>query len=172
MDIIIWMVLFAVAVSDAKEHKIPNYLLMVIFALVCADIILIDKNFSLLFYSLTTGITCFIVALLLYFLKVMAPGDVKLLGVVGFWVGSEHILGSVYWIAISSVIVGLFYAVLRLADSPEQLRTKLNKYSMLAQFGTSGTKVLQAPKKMEEHYRMPFAPVVVIGLALYFYFLN
>jgi len=172
MDIIIWMVLFAVAVSDAKEHKIPNYLLLVIFVLVTADIILIDKDFSLLFYSLTTGITCFIVALLLYFLKVMAPGDVKLLGVVGFWVGSEHILGSMYWIAVSSVIVGLFYAVLRLADSPDQLRAKINKYSMLAQFGASGTKVLQAPKKMEQHYRMPFAPVVVIGLALHFYFLN
>jgi prepilin peptidase CpaA len=172
MDIVIWIVLFAVAVSDAKEHRIPNYLLLVIFALVFADITLIEQNFSLLFYSLITGITCFIVALLLYFLGVMAPGDVKLLGVVGFWVGSEHVLGSVYWIAVSSVIVGLFYAVLRLADSPDQLRTIVNKYSMLAQFGSSGTKVLRTPKGMEQHYRMPFAPVVVIGLALYFYFLN
>ncbi|EGU47439.1 hypothetical protein VIOR3934_18193 [Vibrio orientalis CIP 102891 = ATCC 33934] len=172
MDIIVWVVLFAVAVSDAKEHRIPNYLLLVIFVLIFVDITIIDQDFSLLFYSLITGITCFIVALLLYFLRVMAPGDVKLLGVIGFWVGSEHILGSVYWIAVSSVIVGLFYAVLRLADSPDQLRTIVNKYSMLAQFGSSGTKVLRTPKQIEQHYRMPFAPVVVIGLALYFYFLN
>ncbi|TFH90024.1 prepilin peptidase [Vibrio ouci] len=172
MNTTIWILIFIVAVSDAKEHRIPNYLLLAILVLSTIDKVLYHVDYSILISSFITGITCFIAALLLYFLKVMAPGDVKLLGVVGFWVGSEHILGSVSWIAVSSVVIGLFYGVLRLAESPEQLRAVFNKYSMLFQFGASGTKVLRTPKKMEEHYRMPFAPVVVIGLALYFYFLN
>lgn len=172
MNTIIWSLIFIIAVSDAREHRIPNYLLLIILVLSTLDKVLYHVDYSLLISSFITGITCFIVALLLYFFKVMAPGDVKLLGVVGFWVGSEHILGTVSWIAVSSVVVGLFYGILRLADSPEQLRTVFNKYSMLFQFGASGTKVLRTPKKMEQHYRMPFAPVVVIGVALYFYFLN
>ncbi|RTZ15225.1 prepilin peptidase [Vibrio aquaticus] len=172
MNYLIWFVLFIVAVSDAREHRIPNYLLLTILILSAVDKIIYSPDLSFLFYSFLTGITCFIASLLLYFLRVMAPGDVKLLGVIGFWVGSEHIVGTVYWIGVSSVVVGLLYGLLRLADSPGQFKTLVNKYTMLAQFGASGAKTLQTKKKMSEHYRMPFAPVVVIGLAMHFYFLN
>lgn len=172
MNTMVWSLLFLVAVFDAREHRIPNYLLIIILSLSFLDKLLFSPDFSLLFYSFITGITCFIVALILYFLRVMAPGDVKLLGVIGFWVGSEHILGVVYWIGVSSVLVGLLYGCLRLAEYPGQFKSLINKYSMLAQFGAAGTKVLHTPKEMSQRYRMPFAPVVVIGLALHFYFLN
>jgi len=105
MNLLIWTVLFAVAVSDAKEHRIPNTLLLAVVVLVFINIVFLIQDFSLLFWSFITGITCFICALLLYFLKVMAPGDVKLLGVVGFWLGSEHITQAIFWIAVSSVVV-------------------------------------------------------------------
>lgn len=172
MNIVVWCLLFIVAVYDAREHRIPNYLLLAMLLLSAIDKAVSSSDLSILFYSFLTGITCFIAALVLYFLRVMAPGDVKLLGVIGFWVGSEHIVGTVYWIGVSSVIVGLLYGLLRLADSPGQFKTLVNKYTMLAQFGASGSKTLQTKKKMSEHYRMPFAPVVVIGLAMHFYFLN
>lgn len=172
MNYVIWFCLIIIAVNDAREHRIPNYLLLVVLGLSIVDKTIIASDYSALLSSFLTGITCFIGALLLYFLRVMAPGDVKLLGVIGFWVGSEHILGSIYWIAVSSIVVGLFYGLLRVADSPDQMKTIMHKCSAVIQFGSSGTKLLQTPKKMEEHYRMPFAPVVVIGLALYFYFLN
>lgn len=172
MNTFIWVLLFVVAVSDAREHRIPNYLLLSILALSLIDKAFFIQDYTLLLFSFITGITCFIVALILYFLKVMAPGDVKLLGVIGFWVGSEYILDSVFWIAVASVVVGVFYALLKIAEDPEQFSTLKNKYSMLFQYGASSTKALESPKKMSEHYRMPFAPVVVIGLALNFYFLN
>ncbi|MDA0118940.1 A24 family peptidase [Vibrio sp. T11.5] len=174
MNLLIWIVLFAVAVSDAKEHRIPNALLLVIMALVCINIIFTYQDFSLLFWSSTTGLICFICALLLYFLKVMAPGDVKLLGVIGFWLGTEHITQAIFWIAVSSIIVGLFYALLRVAESPDKAKALLNKYSLLAMHGQSASKLAgDSPRrKISDHYRMPFAPVVVLGIALYFYFLN
>lgn len=172
MYYLIWFLLIIIAVNDAKEHRIPNYLLLCILVLSIIDKAIITSDYSALLSSFVTGITCFIGALLLYFLRVMAPGDVKLLGVVGFWVGNEHMLGAVYWIAVSSVIVGLFYAVLRLADSPEQYKTIISKCSMIAKFGSNGTELFQTPKKAVKRYQMPFAPVVAIGLALNFYFLN
>lgn len=122
MNLFIWIVLFAVAVSDAKEHRIPNTLLLIILFLDLINKLFIIQDYPLLLWSVGTGITCFICALILYFLKVMAPGDVKLLGVVGFWLGPEHITQAVFWIAISSVVVGIFFALLRLAESPEKAK--------------------------------------------------
>ncbi|USD33059.1 MULTISPECIES: A24 family peptidase [Vibrio] len=174
MNLLIWIVLFAVAVSDAKEHRIPNSFLLVITGLAIIEKTFISQDLSLLFWSFITGITCFICTLLLYFFKLMSPGDVKLLGVVGFWLGSEHITQAIFWIAVSSVVVGVFYALLRIAESPEKAKALFNKYSLLAMYGESGSKVVGGSfkRKMSDHYRMPFAPVVVLGIAIYFYFLN
>lgn len=103
----------------------------------------------------------------------MAAGDVKLLGVVGFWLGSAHIYQAIFWIAVSSVVVGLFYALLRVAQAPEHAKAMLNKYSLLALYGSSEMKAACSKKVNQgERYRMPFAPVVVLGIAVYFYFLN
>lgn len=172
MGIVIWIVLFVVAVSDAKEHRIPNALLLLIVFVSFIDKTFVVQDYNFLFWSFVSGITCFIAALCLYFLKVMAPGDVKLLGVVGFWLGSEHIFGAVYWIAISSVVIGFFYALLRLAESPNQFKSLISKYSLYAMYGAAGSKAITGPKGVSGRYQMPFAPVVVVGVALYFYFLN
>lgn len=172
MDIVIWIVLFAIAVSDAKEHRIPNYLLLLIVLVSFINKVFILQDYHFLLWSTVSGITCFVAALCLYFLRVMAPGDVKLLGVVGFWLGSEHILGAVYWIAVASVVIGLLYALLRLAESPMQFKSLVNKYSIYALYGATGGKTLSGSKERSAKYQMPFAPVVVVGVALYFYFLN
>ncbi|MEF1254164.1 MULTISPECIES: A24 family peptidase [unclassified Vibrio] len=172
MDVFIWIVLFAIAVSDAKEHRIPNSLLLVVLFVSFINKAVVLQDYNFLLWSSVSGITCFGVALVFYFLKVMAPGDVKLLGVVGFWLGSGHILGAVYWIAVASVVIGLFYAFLRLAESPNQFKSLLNKYSIYVMYGSSGSKALTSPNGSRGRYQMPFAPVVVVGVALYFYFLN
>lgn len=173
MDLLIWIVLFAIAVSDAKEHRIPNVGLLVILTLVFINKAFLLQDFSLLFWSFIVGLACFICALVLYFLKVMAAGDVKLLGVIGFWLGANHIYQAIFWIAISSVVVGLLYALLRVAEAPGSAKATLSKYSILALYGASETKLV-GTKKMNkgERYQMPFAPVVVLGIAIYFYFLN
>ncbi|WP_425666421.1 A24 family peptidase [Vibrio tubiashii] len=170
MDVLVWVVLFAVAVSDAKEHRIPNTFLLTIIAIVFINNAFVVGDFSLLAWSLFSSITCFICALILYLLKVMAPGDVKLMGVVGFWLGSEHTLNAVFWIAVSSVMIGLLYALQRMAQSPEQTKVLIKKYSIFALYGVSSTKALGEKRSMEEHYRMPFAPVVVVGVAMSQYF--
>lgn len=173
MGLLVWIVLFTVAVSDAREHRIPNKGLLAILLLSLIDKALLLSNFSLLFWSVATGLACFICALVLYFLKVMAAGDVKLLGVVGFWLGPAHIYQAVFWIAISSVVVGLFYVLLRVAQAPDNTKSMLSKYSLLAMYGASDTKPVGSKEiAQRERYRMPFAPVVVLGIAVYFYFLN
>ncbi|KJY85005.1 hypothetical protein TW81_01390 [Vibrio galatheae] len=170
MDVLVWAVLIAIAVSDAKEHRIPNVLLLVVVILVLINKAFILHDYSLLFWSFASGSACFFGALLFYFMKVMAPGDVKLLGVVGFWLGTENTLDAIFWIAVASVTIGMFYAFLRMADRPEQTKVLFRKYSILALYGRSSLKSMTSNSSQEERYRMPFAPVVVIGLAMHQYF--
>ncbi|MYM57643.1 prepilin peptidase [Vibrio sp. OCN044] len=173
MNLIIWIVLFAIAVSDAKEHRIPNIGVLMVILLALADKVFILQDLSVVIWSGMVGIACFFVSLGLYFLKVMAPGDVKLLGAIGFWLGPEHITHAVFWIALFSVVIGLFFAFLRMAEAPEKTKELLQKYSLVALHNYPTSAVTETYKSASRApYRMPFAPVIVLGVAAYFYFLN
>jgi prepilin peptidase CpaA len=100
----------------------------------------------------------------------MAPGDVKLLGVVGFWLGWGNLIDATLWIALSSVLIGLLYAIMNRAESGSSIKQLVSKYSMIAAYGSSSQAAISSGEKIERKLRMPFAPVVVIGLAMYQYF--
>ena len=67
MNLIIWIVLFAIAVSDA-EHRIPN-IGVLMSSLALADKVLSLQDFSVVIWFWMVGIACFFVSLGLYFLK-------------------------------------------------------------------------------------------------------
>lgn len=99
----------------------------------------------------------------------MAPGDVKLLAVVGFLVGLPQLQSVGYWIIISSGIVGVFYALYYSIESPrfgDKVKKNANKLSVQQEALMLATRNTVMKKTV-----MPFAPAVVIGLALHQYFL-
>ncbi|KGY12569.1 hypothetical protein NM22_10375 [Vibrio tubiashii] len=170
MEYVIWLGLIVVAVTDARENRIPNLYLLLIL-IVCV----IDKSLSMdalpnLMWSTIAGACFFLTALILHLLRVMAPGDVKLLGVVGFWLGWGHLLEVTFWIAVASVGIGFFYALMNRAQSGGSLKQMVSKYSMIAAYGSGSYARMLSTKNIEGKLRMPFAPVVVIGLAMYQYF--
>ncbi len=79
--IVVWSILFVIGVYDAREYRIPNYMVVILLvvsllaSLMTAQIV--NDNSRLLNQTLGFIVTFFI-GLLLYILKVMAAGDVKL----------------------------------------------------------------------------------------------
>ncbi|MCL9781431.1 A24 family peptidase [Vibrio sp. S4M6] len=167
---LIWLGFITVAVSDAREHRIPNYMLGIILALAIIDKVLSLTPLSSLMNAALGALIMFLCAFILFLIRAMAPGDVKLLGVVGFVAGWGQLLAISYWIAVSTVIVALFYAAIRLAEQPKSAKMLLSKYTLLLSGVGADKKSRFFAEPSETKLRMPFAPIVVIGLALHQYF--
>ncbi|MDC5847721.1 A24 family peptidase [Vibrio europaeus] len=167
---LIWIGFIIVAVSDAREHRIPNLYLLMILCLCLVEVLFSPEPLDNLLWSTLAGLIFFGTSLLLHLMRVMAPGDVKLLGVVGFWLGWGHLLEATAWIALSSVLVGLLYAIMNRVHSGSSVKQLLTKYSILVTYGPPSQAVQALSKGIERKLRMPFAPVVVLGLAMYQYF--
>ncbi|CAK4066644.1 A24 family peptidase [Vibrio sp. 16] len=168
MEYVIWFILFIVAVSDAKEHRIPNALLLLTL-IACVARMIVEPDLTPSWSAAATGFAVmFAGSLMLHLLRVMAPGDVKLLAVIGFWLGWGQLFDATLWIAATSIMVGLTYALVRVAGKEHKMREQLSRYKLLFAYGRAGTKALE--ENSTEKLRMPFAPIVVIGVALHHYF--
>jgi len=170
VNYLIWLGFIAIAVSDAREHRIPNTYLLIVLALCLLNILLKPDVSSSLITALAGGAVLFFASLALHLVRVMAPGDVKLLGVVGFWLGWGNLMAASAWIACASVVVGLFYATLNRIRTGASIKDLITKYSLLAAYGSQTNAIVAGKGALEHKLRMPFAPVVVIGLALFYYF--
>lgn len=167
---LIWIGFVVTAISDAREHRIPNFFLLVILGLCVVEKGLSANPLDSLLWASLAGLCFFGGSLLLHLVGVMAPGDVKLLGVVGFWLGWGNLRDATFWIAVSSVAIALLYALVNRVGNDGSIKLLLTKYSMLAAYGTKTLTPKVLRERAEQKLRMPFAPVVVIGLAMHQYF--
>ncbi|WP_038175019.1 MULTISPECIES: A24 family peptidase [Vibrio] len=170
MNYLVWFGLVVIAVTDAREHRIPNVYLLITLLVCVINGFFQPDPLDVFLNSLSGGAIFFVSALLLHFIRIMAPGDVKLLGVVGFWLGWGQLLNATVWIALSSVVVGLLYALFNRVQTGSTLKQLIKKYSMMLAYGSQASLVMTNGGSIEKKLRMPFAPVVVIGLAMFHYF--
>ncbi|SDG66064.1 prepilin peptidase CpaA [Vibrio xiamenensis] len=167
LDYMFWSILFFIAVIDAREHRIPNQFLITLIITVLFEKFVSEHDF---FYVIDLFLGCFLFFfffLLLYFMNVMSPGDVKLMGVVGLWCGWNNAFVTVQFIFLSAVVVGFFYYFLNVAGR-SQVKGFITPMSYLSTFHFSASGVLG--NSTCGKLTMPFAPIVVIGLALHQYF--
>ncbi|NHE84795.1 ABC transporter permease [Vibrio vulnificus] len=117
------------------------------------------------------GVIYFGSGLVLFFLRAMSPGDVKLLGVVGVVIGWDAMGEVAYWITLSAGLVALFFMMLHYAQYPDSLQKLVGRYSFQAMSGQVPLlSVYPSEVAVQGKLTMPFAPAVVIGLALFHYF--
>lgn len=169
LNLSIWSILFMIGIKDAEKHRIPNKLLFILILLIVIEWVAINPSLIVLQEKALGGILMFAIGLLLFFLKAMAPGDVKLLAVVGFLVGLPQLQSVGYWVIISAGIVGVFYAFYYSIESPQfgnRVKKNTNKLTIQQEALMLATRNTVMKKTV-----MPFAPAVVIGLALHQYFL-
>ena len=152
----IWVILLLISFYDLSENRIPNKLLVLL--LICGffygfqEVGLKEQALGLLLY--------FSSGLILYFIKVMSAGDVKLLGVIGMIFGASSIVDVGYYILMASGLIGTMYLFLFKVNTIEFQGCSLSVNPLNKQIHA----------RYKEKITMPFAPSVVIGLAMYSYF--
>ncbi|MDF2154434.1 A24 family peptidase [Vibrio sp. CAU 1672] len=158
IDIAIWSLLIAIGVSDAQRHRIPNQMVVLLLVLVVTAVATISPaDWSEHAYG---GIVTFGIGLGLYAIGAMAGGDVKLLAVIGAWLGLEKMGEAVVCIILAGGVVGAFYLALFTIHSGYSVSHQAKGYCLdkvTPNFGRKSKMVI------------PFAPVIVIGLAYYSY---
>lgn len=158
LEIAIWSLLIAIGVSDAQDNKISNKAVVLLLVMVTANVMYASASNGL--EHLYSGIVTFAVCFILYLLKVMAGGDVKLLAVLGVWLGPENMLQAIPLVIVSGGVVGLFYLAQHLASSHSTFGEQIKAYAV---------QKLTPGWKSNQRLVIPFAPAIVIGLAYYFY---
>ncbi|HAS6098763.1 TPA: prepilin peptidase [Vibrio vulnificus] len=167
---LIWFCLLVVAVYDARDNRIPNAWLLPLTLLACLHWVA-KGDFSQLFLAIGAGVIYFSSGLVLFFLRAISPGDVKLLGVVGVVIGWDAMGTVAYWITLSAGLVALFFMMLHYAQYPDSLQKLVGRYSFQAMSGQVPLlSVYPSEVVVQGKLTMPFAPAVVIGLALFHYF--
>jgi prepilin peptidase CpaA len=167
-----WIVLLIVAVCDVSQHRIPNRLLLLMIVLFFLQLST-QFSFEQLRVSLTGSLALFSFGLFLYFVRAMSAGDVKLLGVVGLYIGWGNLQSMAYYITIAAGIVGVTYIFHHFA-SHNWLGIKGYFDQKVISVANISSNMEQAKSRVHSRYKdkvtMPFAPAVVIGLAMYSYF--
>ncbi|TKF20596.1 prepilin peptidase [Vibrio genomosp. F6] len=169
MNLAIWGCLITIAVYDARDNRIPNKLLLFILFLFVIENILAGTPLTTLSKAFISGSLFFSIGLVFYFLKAMAPGDVKLLGVVGVIMDWGSLFTVSYWILLSGALIGCFYYLEMASVNPIRFKLWADKWLVYFLYGVKRDTYQQTVRQSEK-LRMPFAPVVVIGLALHSYF--
>ncbi|MDN3698942.1 A24 family peptidase [Vibrio cortegadensis] len=167
MSIIIWSVYFIIAIWDLRDNKIPNKLLLLLLCVSFVNNLYYSVSYVHFLEYFYAGMIFFLGGLLLYFIHAMAPGDVKMLGVVGFSVGLDNLSSVAYWIGVSTVIIGLLYGLFSMSDRLNSVSDMYHRYKLIL---LSANSISGGAEHYSNKLRMPFAPVVVIGLALHSYF--
>ena len=120
--------LLVVSTTDYREKIIPNKVLIAMFCIrvcfLCAEIAMVpDYVKQAALYPLFGGlIGGWIILIARFFSKKGAGmGDVKLFGVIGFYVGSSEILPTLFWCFFASALVGITLLITKKAGTQDSL---------------------------------------------------
>ena len=169
---VFWALLIAVSVYDVEKHRIPNKILILFLFMYFLSMFNSNYNFDVFLTSLVGFVVFFCFGLLLYFLRAMSAGDVKLLGIVGMYLGWGQLLDASYFILLSAGVIGTFYLLYNFSNS-NSLSIKgyfENKLIVLGGVAPVLNESTSLHARYSNKVTMPFAPSVVMGLAMYSYF--
>ena len=176
-----WLLIIIIGVFDAREHRIPNYLVLTLLAV--SSVVLISEQFNGsggdgVVTHLYGFIITFVVGLIFYSLKFMAAGDVKFVAVIGFILGHSAILIWVQYFAVSCCFIGtMYWSLNRLqmqslytTTSKDTTNKVQGKSNLIHHLWIGGALMKSDLKQKRNITYMPFAPVLIIALAMYQYF--
>ncbi len=160
---ILFALLLVASISDCRSYKIPNWLTFggSAFALIYSVFVPFSPQlgFGWALGGFALGLS---LMLPLYMLGMMGAGDVKLMAMVGAFLGMTHTLYAVLFVFVSGGLAALVYALwhqslLRMAGN-----IKLSLTSML--FSTMGGMRPQMPVLGNESIgKLPYAVSITLG---------
>jgi len=145
----------AAAWLDFRTHRIPNGL--TVAGLAAALILRAPLGVDALIQGLTGLGLAFVISLVLYLLRAIGGGDVKLLAAVGAFLGSSEILGALGLIAVLGAGFALL-SVTRRGLLPLLIFNTLDLVKSWRSLGQSGqTRKLESPAALTIPYAVPIA---------------
>ena len=159
--IVIWLLLFIIGIFDAREQRIPNLWVLMLFsvAVIASLYSPVDIN-----ERISSLCIMFTLMLLLYLVGGVAAGDVKLAAVIGYILGLDELVGYSWTFAFSCLFIGVMYQLLKRLTAGMPYR-----YLGYQAFFTSVSSGCMKPMQANATY-MPLAPVMIVALALNSYF--
>ncbi len=161
LSISTWVVLFVIGVFDAREHRIPNFWVLILLCV--AFIASLESSVDISERVYGFGLL-FVLMLLLYLVGGVAAGDVKLGAVIGYILGWEALVGYSWAFAFISFFLGIMYQLIKRLDVGNQCG-HVGYQAILASVSFRNI----TPMKVNATY-MPLAPVMIIALAMQSYF--
>lgn len=174
-SLFVWGLLVMIGVFDARDHRIPNYLVIAVFSIAILELLV--NYHPLIFFIIirdcfSSMMIFFAISFFIYCCRGMAAGDVKLISVIGFIIGQGSLIDYLQYTSWACVLIGSMYWMLNNLRRSDSSESKLKRPSSLNYL---------APKVVLEHHsprtinlysvisttHMPFAPILVIGLAMY-----
>lgn len=158
--------LMAAVIFDLRARRIPN--LLVLYGLLvglCLQTVAPRGNGLLqdgglgMVGALLGGFAGLALFLPFYLVRALGAGDVKLMAMVGIWLGTPAVLHAVLW---SMLAGGLLSLAMALASSTLR-QTLLNTFMVLV---ARAVPSLQAPSQAASSVRLPYAVAIAIGSAV------
>ncbi|MBY7838607.1 prepilin peptidase [Vibrio fluvialis] len=176
--ILVWGVLVVIGVSDAKEHRIPNKLVLVLLggSITQLTVLTISGAQMMRLGNHISGFAlALVVGLILYFPRFIAAGDVKLIAVLGLLVGVSELIDYTFFVGISIVVIGPMYWLLnRLQQHTLILKSdhRVTVFSASIALYDCSQRLRHSVMLNQNLTYMPFAPILVIAFAMHQYFLH
>ena len=162
--------LFAAAVSDSKSGRIPNWLVFggALYAVVYSAFFPVyPRDIGALFAlgGLAVGLAAFLPA---YLFRIMGAGDVKLMAMVGAFLGPWSTVGAVLSTLIAGGVLAVAYALWggRLGRMLHNLAIIFRGTVLTLSTGTSGTVTTDGSSAG----RMPYGVAIAVGTIGYLMF--
>ncbi|NML15297.1 hypothetical protein HHL10_09925 [Azohydromonas sp. G-1-1-14] len=159
--------LLLAAASDVRSRRIPNMLVvygmslaLCFHGLAPSGTELFPSSTSGLVPALAGGLTGLALFLPLYILRTLGAGDVKLLAMVGTWLGTQGVLYAAFWTLLAGGVLALGMAMATgvLRQVGRNMARLLGSMAMRA--GSAG---LLLQPKAQTTGRLPYAVAIAIG---------
>ena len=173
LNTLLLIILFFAVISDVKRRKIPNFLIL--FGLISSLFFNLFSPQGIGFIQWVVGVLIgFICFFPLYFIRAMAAGDVKLMMVVGGFVGFPLVLSAALYSYVAGGILALVIVLGKgqFKQLIHNLRVMITPIYIKMTSGVDVGDGLIRKANLEQASigRMPYALAIAAGtlLALYF----
>lgn len=154
---------------DIREHRIPNWLVAVglVFAVAHHALSLSGQGAVYAAAGLVVGM---LTLMPLYVMGTMGAGDVKLMGMVGAYIGTSAVLGAVLATMIAGGLLALIASAYKraLPDLVGNLRTMLIQRD-IRRMGGAGSEAMPAPPSVG---KLPYAVAIAAGTIVQIFILR
>lgn len=155
-SLILLLIIWAAAFKDLRSFKIPHIYPGIVIALwvLGAGIELVTNNIDAidLIWQLAAAIIAFMIGFVLFAMKVMGGGDVKLFAALALWIKFSNL----FYLVAMMFILGLVYTILYAAFIYIRHRKQANE-----------TVSRKESLSVVRRSKVPYGPAIALGLSAY-----